>query len=264
MKVLLVDDEIVALNSLKKRFDWLRFGYTDVLTAECIEEAKNNLQTESVDLLLCDIEMPGENGLDLVIYSKEHYPALPCIMVTCHAEFPYIQKALRNGVRDYLLKPVCEEELYDLLTKIEREKTEQKEQQKCYKMVQQHTLKQEMKEASMNKILADSSEKRIQQVQEYIEQHLQEPIAVGDLAGHVFINAQYLMRIFKKETGKSITEYITDRRIHLAGKLLRETEHTIHFISDCVGFESSSYFIRVFKRQTGYSPGEYRNMFKKQ
>ena len=259
MKVLIVDDEIIALNSLKKRMDWLKYGYTDVLTAENITDARKYLESGTVDLVLCDIEMPGENGLDLIAYIKEHFSDIPCIMVTCHEEFPYVQQALRYGVKDYLLKPVGEEELYGLLTKIAEEKMDKEELQQVNQLTQKR--KDQTKELSEKS--GDSPQERIQMVQQYIEAHIQETITVSDIASHVFINAQYLMRIFKKETGMSITEYITARRISLAGRLLRDSDYTVNFISDCVGFESCSYFIRVFKKQTGFSPGEYRVQFSK-
>ena len=242
--------------------DWLKYRYTEVFTAKSLKEAREILDSQSIDLTLCDIEMTGENGLDLIAYIKERYPSIACIMVTCHDDFSYIQKALRYGVKDYLLKPVCEEDLYPLLEKIQNERQEQLEQFRCYKMISQISDQRE-KAANQEEQTAAQSKERISTVKEYIENHLQENIAINDIAKLIYVNPQYLMRIFKKETGQSITEYITKQRVLLASRMLRETDYTVNFISDCVGFESCSYFIRVFKKQAGCSPGEYRSQFQK-
>lgn len=97
MKILLIDDEIVALNALKKRVDWVCYGFTEIFTAQDIASAKEILKKENIDMMLCDIEMQGENGLSLVEYARENYPEICSIMVTCHADFNYIKKLCAMG-----------------------------------------------------------------------------------------------------------------------------------------------------------------------
>ena len=116
MKILLVDDEIVALNALKKRVDWVKYGFVEVFTARDGEQARSILKQEKIDLVLCDIEMPGESGLDLVEYIKDTYPQTDCIMVTCHADFGYVKKSMRVKAFDYILKPIDYEELIGDMT----------------------------------------------------------------------------------------------------------------------------------------------------
>ena len=74
MKILLVDDEIVALHALKKRVDWVKYGFTEVLTAQDGATARAVFEKNRIDLILCDIEMPGEDGLSLVEYIRTAYP----------------------------------------------------------------------------------------------------------------------------------------------------------------------------------------------
>ena len=120
MRILLIDDEIVALNALKKRVDWMEYGFTEVLSAQSSEEARELLSKDTVDLVLCDIEMPGEDGLGLVQFIKTTWPDTECIMVTCHAEFDYIKRAMKSGVKDYILKPIDYEELATFLVQFSR------------------------------------------------------------------------------------------------------------------------------------------------
>lgn len=255
MKILLVDDEIVALNALKKRVDWLQYGFSEVLTAQDAATARELLEKNAIDLILCDIEMPGEDGLSLVEYIRGSYPDTACIMVTCHADFSYIKRSMKSQVIDYVLKPIDYEELNGLLAQFAAEKKKMAARQGIARIVERV---QEQREDP-----ADSRKNRISCVKSYIEDHIREKIYVEDLAALIHVNDQYLMRIFKRETGKSLTEYITERRIHLAGNLLKDSNYTINFIADCVGCENYSYFTKLFKKYTGFTPREYRNQFGK-
>ena len=66
MTVLLVDDQIRVLSGLISGLDWDTLGVTSIRTASSAAKAKEILSQEPVDILLCDIEMPGENGLSLL------------------------------------------------------------------------------------------------------------------------------------------------------------------------------------------------------
>lgn len=261
MKILLVDDEIVALNALKKRVDWVKYGFTEIFTAQDVSLAKDIIEKERIDLILCDVEMPGENGLKLIEYVKSAYPRIKSVMVTCHAEFEYVQRAMRYGARDYILKPIDYEELESLLLQMVQEIQAEDNREKIGHLVERA---REMKAGDGGTIApdVDSNEERLSKVKAYIEEHIQEKITVKDLAELVHINDQYLMRIFKRETGQSILEYITDRRIILASSMLKDTNYSVNFIADCVGCDNYSYFTKLFKKQTGFTPREYRGQFK--
>ncbi len=255
MKILLVDDEIVALNALKKRVDWVKYGFTEVLTAQDGSTARAVFEKNRIDLMLCDIEMPGEDGLSLVEYIRTAYPQTACIMVTCHADFSYIKRSMKSQVIDYILKPIDYEELNGLLQQFCRQQEQANTRQEIARIVEQV---QEQREEPK-----DNQQNRMECVKSYIEDHIREKIYVEELAALIHVNDQYLMRIFKRETGKSLTEYITERRIQIASSLLKDSEYTINFIADCVGCENYSYFTKLFKKYTGFTPREYRNQFGK-
>jgi len=255
MRVLLIDDEIVALNALKKRVDWVKYGFTEVLTAQDVATAKVLLGKQTIDLIISDIEMPGENGLSLIEYVKEKDPTIECIFVTCHANFDYIKKAMKYKAWDYILKPIDYEELNTMLIQFKEHKTNTKEKAELLQIV---------KKVRDDKAIKENDEpKRLEVVREYIEEHIREQIHIDDLAKLLHLNSQHLMRIFKKETGQSIVEYITQRRITISSNLLKETDYTINFIADCVGCDNYSYFTKLFKRYTGFTPSEYRAQFGK-
>ena len=96
------------------------------------------------------------------------------------------------------------------------------------------------------------------QVQEYIGAHLGEEITCASMAKLVYLNADYLARLFKKEVGMSIGAYLHECRIQEAKKLLLQAELPINEVAQRVGYDNFSYFSYLFRKRTGVSPNEYR------
>lgn len=92
----------------------------------------------------------------------------------------------------------------------------------------------------------------------YIENHLDQKISLLDISQYASINDSHLSRQFKKETGKTVTEYINDKKIHRAIYYLENTKYSITEISVMCGFENHNYFSKIFKKKTGFTPREYQ------
>jgi Response regulator containing CheY-like receiver domain and AraC-type DNA-binding domain len=103
----------------------------------------------------------------------------------------------------------------------------------------------------------------ISKVKEYIKDNLQTDITRDDIANYVFLNADYLSRIFKKSTGLSLTEYLTDQRIKRSTNLIISTDIPISEIAIEVGYDNFTYFSKTFKKVTGITPSEYRKKNKR-
>jgi two-component system response regulator YesN len=98
---------------------------------------------------------------------------------------------------------------------------------------------------------------------EYIDLHFSEDINRNSLAEIVYLDPDYTARLFKKETGCSLMNYIIKKRIEMAKDLLINTELSVNLISDKVGYGNYSYFTKLFKKETGFTPVDYRRMRKK-
>lgn len=96
---------------------------------------------------------------------------------------------------------------------------------------------------------------------DYIRAHVQEPLTVESIANELSVNSSYLSKLFKKEMGKSISEYIRDSKIEIAENILRHLDDTSLQIANYLGFSSQSHFIQVFRKQTGMTPEEYRRQY---
>lgn len=119
-RILLVDDEDYALEGLLHGIPFEELGFEKVFTAGNAVKARELLLMEPIDVLLCDIEMPGESGLELLKWAGElQLPAVP-IILTCHADFEYSRRALQLGSLDYILKPAAYEEVTQALKRAVR------------------------------------------------------------------------------------------------------------------------------------------------
>ncbi|HEX2946174.1 MAG TPA: response regulator [Clostridia bacterium] len=116
-RLLIVDDEIPAVEGIKAGVEWGKFEISEVWTAYNSRQAKEIFEAHSIDLMICDIEMPQGNGLELLAWVKEYYEVTKCIFLTCHADFKYAKEAIRLGSFEYLLKPVIFSELEEAIAK---------------------------------------------------------------------------------------------------------------------------------------------------
>lgn len=92
----------------------------------------------------------------------------------------------------------------------------------------------------------------------YINENYLEQISLKELAERSFYSPSYFSRIFKKYYGKNLTEYIQEKRILTAKKLLLETNLTIEQIGSEVGYSDRKQFYKIFKEYTGVTPNSYR------
>ena len=94
--------------------------------------------------------------------------------------------------------------------------------------------------------------------QDYIEAHSAERFSLQEMAGALFVNGSYLLRVFKRRTGMTPLSYHHLIRCQRAKELLAATDQSISEIGEAVGFVSSSHFSHIFRKTEGCSPSEYR------
>lgn len=124
-EILIVDDHTHLVDSLANALPWERLGISAVHKAYSGEEALELLQYHAIDILVTDIQMTGLSGLELVSVVKDKWVKIKSVILTGHDEFQYAQEAIRQGICDYLLKPVANEELEntirDLIADLQRD-----------------------------------------------------------------------------------------------------------------------------------------------
>lgn len=115
MQILIVDDQKAVVHSLEKGIRWQELGFDAVYTACSAQEAKLVLVNSEIDVLLTDIEMPEENGLELFRWTKQRFPDIVGVFLTSHADFSYAREALTLGGFDYILQPARYEDVEKVL-----------------------------------------------------------------------------------------------------------------------------------------------------
>lgn len=122
-KIIIADDEIHIRELITKCINQSGLGMNVVGAAENGEDAFRLIEQHQPGLLITDVCMPGTGGLDLIekIRKHTHYQELKIIIISGYDEFLYVQKALKLGVSDYLLKPFLPEELLSRLMDIRQE-----------------------------------------------------------------------------------------------------------------------------------------------
>lgn len=101
--------------------------------------------------------------------------------------------------------------------------------------------------------------KEVAQLKYYIDHHLSERLTLSFLKEQVNLSEKYMCTIFKQVTGKSIVEYINEKRMEKAGELLLTTDKRIKEISDAVGIPDQFYLSKLFKKHYGMTPTQYKN-----
>ena len=254
MKLLIVDDEYIAVEGVLNGVNWESLGFEQVLHAYSYSEAVEVFQKNYVEIMICDIEMPDGTGLELVEWVNQHSPDTLCIIMSCHDEFDYARQALSLRCLDYVLKPVRYATLTAILKKAMDTVGERRHKARMEAFGQQYIDMVSGKNW-------DNQENAIERVEHYISAHLSEDLSVKSLADMVYVGADHLTRTFKKRYGKTVTDYILEKRMILAGELLKDSRLTITMVSDAVGFGNYSYFTEQFKRFYGKTPREYRKQY---
>lgn len=136
MNVLVVDDQLNVLKGIENGVHFRELGVDKVFFASDSGQARDILGSETVDIVLSDIEMPGENGISLITWVLKTYPDIVCIMLSSHADFSYAQASIRLGCFDYLLQPVPYEQIEACLGRALQELYERRKRSQIYSLGQ--------------------------------------------------------------------------------------------------------------------------------
>ena len=117
-RILVVDDEAQVRKPISLML--AKDGYEVVEAAdgeEAIEALRSGDNPLMVDTVLCDIRMPKINGKEAIAYFRSQFPGVPIVVMTGYPDVELAVSLMRQGVRDYLIKPVSKEELLSVIRK---------------------------------------------------------------------------------------------------------------------------------------------------
>lgn len=134
MKLLIVDDQMSVVDGLRHGVNWKSLGFDTVDTAYNAVDARASLRRQPADVMLCDIEMPVESGLELLAWMRREGMETRCIFLTAHANFSYAQEAVRLGGFDYIIQPAPYAQIGEAVAKAVRDARSSREQNELQQM----------------------------------------------------------------------------------------------------------------------------------
>lgn len=237
MKILIIDDEPKIRNGLSNLLT-RREGWEVAGTYENAADALKYLAVNQVDVMITDIKMPEISGLELIARIRERDKKTAIIILSGYSNFQFAQRAIELGVSRYLTKPTNPRELICVLEETEKKLGGKQE-----------------KEEDSGKI----PNLFVQKAADYIKLNYSEKISIKEIADQLYLSPNYLSELFKKHTGKTISEYLTEYRLEKACQLLDHAEYRVGDVSGMVGIHDGRYFSNMFKKKYGMTPTEYRN-----
>ena len=258
MNLLIVNDEIRTAEIMKREIEWTRYGIDEVYLAFDAERGKDVIQNFKIDVLLCDIEMPGENGLAFLQWIRKCGLDIECIFLTCHANFNYAKEAISLGCQDYILLPAKYEEVGEGVAKVVK-RIEEKQVDSRIREYGKVYLQEKSKKEESKKERKLSADELVDAVSGYIMRNLGDiELSVNGIAEFFFFHPVYLNRIFKQKQGVSVSQYIINKRMEMAGSLLQISDLSVAEIAGQVGYAYYSNFNNMFKRFYGCTPAQYQ------
>lgn len=242
LKVLVVDDEAVVRRGIVLGLDWAARDCVLVAEAANGEEGLAAAERCSPNLIITDVRMPRMDGIEMLARLREQGNKARVILLTAYSDFTYAQKALKLGADDYLLKPFRNEDLIAAIDKVR-----QKEQ----------ALTSPAPSLPLAK--GDKSKYVLEALQYIAGHYADEDISITAIAQELNVSEGHLSHVFKKETGSTVINYLTQYRIHRSLELLKDCRRKVYEVAAEVGYRDVTYFGSTFKKLVGMSPSEYQD-----
>lgn len=238
--ILIADDE----SRLRISLSLLLEKDFNILTAANGKEVLSHLNNSSISLILLDIVMPVMNGLESLQIIRSADKFIKIIIMTGKSTHEWAKKCADLNVQGYVEKPF---HTNDLLAKI-----------KEVLHINAYPLLQEQWGSDYKKKL-DSVSLPIRRAFDFIDKNNDGELRRESLASYLNLNPDYLSRLFHRECGIELQEYIHWSKIEKI-KLLLSTrfDMKIKDVAGASGFRDTAYFSRFFKRHTGLTPGSFR------
>ena len=237
-KVFIVDDEMWIIIGLKKLIEKSNLPFQVIGEANNGVSALEEIEEKKPDVVFTDIRMPGYDGLELIRRIKEKDLDMKVVFISGYADFEYACTAIRLGAFDYLLKPIEQDKLNEVLERLLASTGEIQE-----------SFIDEQKEVNPTVV---------KQIIAEMKQNYTTNITLTDLSKKYGISISYLSSLIKEELQLSFSEYIASKRIQKAKELLADEKLSIEEIAEQVGYSDYFYFTKVFKKVAGISPSKYR------
>ena len=196
--LLLIDDEknyLLVLETLLTEAGYAVTALNDPETALAF------LEESEVDIVITDITMPVKSGLEMIADTREEYKYI-AIILTGYSEFEYAQQAIRNGVSDYVLKPLDMDEMGAALEKAVRLAGDSQYLQKREDEAEAVRSRTALPPLSEEKV----TDPLVLRIVAYLKENYQSKITLADLQEQFHYSERYINQKFQKELGTTVID----------------------------------------------------------
>lgn len=258
--IVVVEDSPWIRKGLAETIPWEDLSLSLVGLAPDGNEGHDLILRLNPDFALVDIMMPGRDGLSMIeALAKNPAVQTKFIIMSAHNEFSLTRKALTMGVLDYLLKPVREKELIELLRRIQKSRPEGSERHLAEVLANLPGILPEFRAfLDLRPRATKGGDPSLQYTLRRMEEVFASNVSLADIASELKVSESSLSRRFKKALGFTFVEYLTMLRVWRAVEFFSDPLVRIGEVAQLVGIADQRYFSLLFKKALGLTPSQYR------
>lgn len=256
--ILVIEDETQTRNIFLKCLEFEGFhavGARDGTTGVAMA------QQHAPDLVVCDIMMPDMDGYSVLstLRKSRQTALIPLIFITAKVTMADLRRGMELGADDYLTKPCTVEQF---LAAISSRLQRQEQLSQLYEA--RESAEQERRQEPQERALLSNASsifppcQNLASVFRFIEANYRQPISLSDVAKEAGYSPAYLTNLVQSQTGRTIKQWIIERRMAQARALLTTTTESVRHISEISGYGDAGYFARQFRQFHGVSPQAWR------
>lgn len=246
-RVVLVDDEPLIVEGLRKVVRWEEYGCEVAATAEDARAGAEIIRRVKPHILFTDIRMPGDDGLTMLAGLRSEFPDMQVTVLTGYRDFSYAQTAIRLGVTRFLLKPSKMDEIREALKAMTEKLDREQAGAEPETGAETEAEKENAGSFLVNQAIA------------YMEKHCTEKLTLQEVADACYVSQWHLSKLLNRYTEKNFYDILNSLRVKAAKEYLADPALRIGDVGERVGYADTAHFARVFKKITGMSANEYRN-----
>ena len=236
-RVYFVDDEPLVLEEIVYNPLFAESGFQTVGFSTDPGKAAKEIRTLNPDAVFTDLKMPERSGVDMMADLRENGAACEFIVISAYPDFEESRRFFLLDGFDYLIKPVSDNRLRELLVKLAGKLAGKKQ---------------------AKNIGPDTASQKLNMIIAYLRERSAAQHTVESLCERFHLSRSYFSQLFANHLGTTFVAYMTKLRMEEAARLLKDSLKDVKEIAALCGYKDYFYFCRVFRNHHACTPTAFR------